>query len=115
MINPITRHSKARYIITSTDYLTRWVEAVVVQHCLIEIVDRFIFKNIITWFGCPRTLTSDQGGHFISSTIENITIEFLIQHHKSSPYHSQANGTMEVFNKILERVLMKVCCTNKED
>jgi hypothetical protein len=26
-INPTTKHSKARYIITATDYLTRWVEA----------------------------------------------------------------------------------------
>jgi hypothetical protein len=26
-INPTTKHSKARYIITTTDYLTHWVEA----------------------------------------------------------------------------------------
>jgi transposase InsO family protein len=39
----------------------------------------------------------------------------LIQHHKTSPYHPQANGTIEAFNKILERGLMKVCCANKED
>jgi len=29
-INPTTKHSKARYIITATNYLTRWVEVVVV-------------------------------------------------------------------------------------
>jgi transposase InsO family protein len=75
----------------------------------------FIFENIITWFGCPRSLTSDHGGHFISNTIENIMTEFLIQHHKSNPYHPQANGTVEVFNKIMERGLMKVCCANRED
>jgi hypothetical protein len=39
----------------------------------------------------------------------------LIQHHKSSPYHPQANGTVEAFNKILERGLTKVCCANQED
>jgi transposase InsO family protein len=60
-------------------------------------------------------LTSDQGDHFISSTIENITVEFLIQHHKIIPYHLQANGTVEAFNKILERGLTKVCWTNRED
>jgi hypothetical protein len=32
-INPPTKHSKARYIITTTDYLTHWVEAEVVQDC----------------------------------------------------------------------------------
>jgi hypothetical protein len=70
------------------------------------------FENIITRFGCPRSLTSDQGAHFISSTIATLTTEFLIQHHKSSPYHPQANGTVEAFNKILERGLTKVCCAN---
>jgi hypothetical protein len=39
----------------------------------------------------------------------------LIQHHKSIPYHLQSNGTIEAFNEILERGLMKVCCTNRED
>jgi transposase InsO family protein len=59
-------------------------------------------------------MTSDQGGHFISSTIANLTTEFLIQHHKSIPYHLQANGIVDLFNKILERGLTKVCCENRE-
>jgi hypothetical protein len=39
----------------------------------------------------------------------------MIQHHKSSPYHPQAKGTVEAFNKNLERGLTKVCCANRED
>jgi transposase InsO family protein len=66
-------------------------------------------------FGCPRSLTSDQGAHFISSTIATLKEYFLIQHHKSSPYHPQANGIVEAFNKIWERGLTKICCTNCED
>jgi transposase InsO family protein len=113
-INPKTNHSKARYIITATDYLTCWAEATTVQDCSTDIVSRFIFGNIITWFGYPGSLTSDRGGHFISSTIEKLTTKFLIQHHKSSPYHPKSNGIVEVFNKILERGLTKFCCTNRE-
>jgi hypothetical protein len=86
-INPIAKHSRARYIITATDYLNRWAEATVVQECSTDTVARFIFENIITHFGCPRSLTNNQGAHFISSTIATLTAEFLIQHHKSSPYH----------------------------
>jgi transposase InsO family protein len=105
----------SRYIITTTDYLTCWDEEEVLQDCSTDTTARFIFENIITRFGCPRSLTSDQGAHFISSTIENLTTEFLIQHHENIPYHPQANGSVEAFNNILERGLMKVCCTNKED
>jgi transposase InsO family protein len=92
-----------------------WVEAVIVQEYLTDTTARLIFENIIIRFGCPRSLTSDQRAHLISSTIENITTKFLIQHHKRIPYHPQANGTIEAFNKILERGLTKVCCTNRED
>jgi transposase InsO family protein len=114
-IKPTTRHSKARYIITATNYLTRWDEAKAVQACSTDTTPRFIFEIITTRFGCPRSLTSDQGGDFISHTIGNLTTEFLIQHHKSIPYHPQANGIVEAFNNILERGLTKVCCTNRED
>jgi transposase InsO family protein len=111
-INPTSKHSKERYIITAIDYLTRWVEAAAVQDCSTDTTSRFIFENIITRFGCPRSLTSDQGAHFISITIATLTAEFFIQHHKSSPYHPQANGIVEAFNKILEKGLTKVCCAN---
>jgi transposase InsO family protein len=81
---------------------------------LIDIAARFIFENIITRFGCPRSLTSDHGAHFISGTITKLTIEFFIQHHKSIPYRPQANDRVEAFKKILERGLTKVHCANME-
>jgi hypothetical protein len=77
-INPSDKHSKARYIITTIDYLTRWVEAEVVQDCSTDTTTHFIFENIITRFGFPQSLTSDQGAHFISDTIATLTREFLI-------------------------------------
>jgi hypothetical protein len=43
MINPITKHSKDRYIITTNDYLTHWVDATIVQDVSINTTARFIF------------------------------------------------------------------------
>jgi len=50
-INPTAKHSKARYIITTTEYLTCWEEATTVHDCLIDIATNFFFENIITPFG----------------------------------------------------------------
>jgi hypothetical protein len=71
--NPPTKHSKSRYIITATDYLTIWVEAKEVRDFSIDTTARFIFENVVTRFGCPRSLTSYQGSHFISNTIATLT------------------------------------------
>jgi hypothetical protein len=114
-INPPNKNSKDRYIINANDYLTRSVEVEEVQYFSTDTTARFIFENANTRFGCPRNLTSDQGTHFISSTIGALTTEFLIKHHKSNPYHPQDNGMVEAFNKIIERGLTKVCSTNWED
>ena len=58
-INPPGKRTGARYIITATHYLTRWVEAARVVDCTIATTTKFIFKNIVTWLGCPRLLMSD--------------------------------------------------------
>ena len=63
-INPPAKKSGARYIITTTEYLTHWAEAQPVKDCSVATTAKFIFDNILTRFGCPRILMSDQGSHF---------------------------------------------------
>ena len=63
------------------------------KDCNAEISTHFLFEHVVTRFGCPRILMSDQGTQFIHSTIEAMLEEFKIPHKKST-HHPQANGTM---------------------
>ena len=47
--------------------------------------------------------------------VKTLLDTFMVQNHKSSPYHPQANGTVEAFNKILEKGLTKICNAQQDD
>jgi hypothetical protein len=114
-INPPAKSSRESYIITTTKYLARWAEETPVRDCSVETTTHFLFEQVITRFGFPRILMSEQGTLFINNTIKVMTEEFEVYHQKSTPYHPQANGTVEAFNKILENALAKICNVNRDD
>ena len=104
-INPPGKRTGAWYIIIAIDYSTRWLEATPVGDCTATTTTRFLFDNIVTHFGFPRILMSDQGSHFINRTVNTLTEELQIQHKKSTQYHPQENGIVEAFSKVLENAL----------
>jgi hypothetical protein len=107
-INPPGKHTRERYIITATEYLTRWAKARVVKDYSATTAVHFIFDDIITRFGFLKILMRDQGTHFINRIVESLTEEFAVHYQKRTPYRPQANGIVEAFTKILETSLKKI-------
>ena len=64
-INPPRKRMGVRYIISVTNYLTRWAEATPVVDCTTVTAAKFIFENIVMRFGYHRVLMSNQGSHLL--------------------------------------------------
>jgi hypothetical protein len=65
-----------------------------VKDCSVEITTHFLFEDVVTRFGCPRFLMSNQRTHFINNTIQELLEEFEIHHNNNTPYHPQDNETI---------------------
>lgn len=55
-------------------------------------VANFLYDMIITKFGCPIELVSNQGSHFPNAVIHEMMEKHMILHLKSTIYYSQENG-----------------------
>ena len=53
-----------KFFITATDYFTKWVEAEPLATIKEKDVKKFVWKNVITRFGIPKALSSDNGTQF---------------------------------------------------
>ncbi|XP_059070389.1 uncharacterized protein LOC131860053 [Cryptomeria japonica] len=62
-----------------------------------------------------KVLKRYQGPQFTSELIAALVKEYEIRHRKSTPYHPQANGQVEVTNRELENILTKVVALHMHD
>ena len=96
-----------RYLIVGTDYFTKWVEVEPLANIRDMDAKKFIWKNIITRFGTPHTLISDNGLQFDNKTFRKYCCDFGITNRYSTPAYPQGNGQAEVMNKVIVNGLKK--------
>ena len=96
-----------KYLLVSTNYFTKWVEA----EPLVNIKDvdakRFVWKIIVTRFGVPHVLISDNGLQFDSKMFRKYCGELGIINRYSTPAYPQGNGQAEAVNKVIVSGLKK--------
>lgn len=106
------KQTENKYILVATDYCTKWVEAIALRDNKATSVAKFLYNNIMTRFGCPVELVSDQGVHILYKVIKLLTGKHMINHKGSSTYYPQANGLANSSNKILVKILKKTISDN---
>ncbi|RDX93415.1 gag-pol, partial [Mucuna pruriens] len=87
------------YILFVVDYVSRWVEAPATRTNDVKVVMDFLK------FGVPKALISDQGTHFCNRVMSSLLEKYGVLHRIAIPYHPQANGQAEVFNREIKKTL----------
>ena len=64
-------------------------------------MENFVKHNIISIFGIPQVIISDNGRQFDTPVFRDFCFNYRISNHYSSLEHPHANGQAEVTNRII--------------
>jgi hypothetical protein len=79
-IKPARRYTRNKYILVGTDYATKWVEARALKINITTVIIKFLYECILTKFGCPLNVVTNQGIHFINDAIKYLIDHFMMKH-----------------------------------
>uniref|UniRef100_A0A2N9E3P2 RNA-directed DNA polymerase n=1 Tax=Fagus sylvatica TaxID=28930 RepID=A0A2N9E3P2_FAGSY len=94
--------------LSATEYFTKWVEAIPLRKATGAAVANFIREHIITRFGIPYKLITDNGTPFINKDVREVLEHYRVKHRRSTPYYPQGNGQAKATNRMLLRILSKM-------
>ncbi|RVW70695.1 Pro-Pol polyprotein [Vitis vinifera] len=103
------------YILVGVDYVSKWVEAIPCKQNDHRVVLKFLKENIFSRFGVPMAIISDGGAHFCNKPFEALLSKYGVKHKVATPYHPQTSGQVELANREIKNILMKVVNSNRKD
>ncbi len=101
-----------RFLLTCVCLATRWPEAVFLRSITAKAVAESLWL-IFSRTSVPEML-SDQGGQFCGKVVSELCRMLGIERVRTSPYHTQTNGTVERFHGTLKSILGKCVDEGKD-
>jgi len=114
-IGPFPSSYSNEYILMAMDYVTKWVEAIAIQHAYANTVICFLKKSIFSRFGTSRVLISDGGSHFYNVQLKKVLQHYSVRHKLASSYHPQTNWQAEVSDREVKKILKKTISQSRKD
>ena len=111
---PETKASN-KYILVVADYFTKWTEAFPMPNMEAATVARLLVEEVVTRFGVPQVIHSDQGRQFESNLFKELCSLLGIPKARTTPYHPQSDGMVERFNQTLDNMLSAHVTDNHRD
>ena len=102
---PETDEFKFKYIFTCIDAFSKFITLCPIRNMKATTIATTFIDNILTKFGTPVTVVSDNGKQFVSSIFKQLSKLFGFEHRLITPYNPQANGVIERINRTIVNML----------
>ena len=103
------------YILLAVYYVSKWVEVITSPRNDGNTVVGFIQRNILSKFGAPRTIISDEGSHFSNKLFAKLMSRYEVRHVMCLAYHPQSNEQAEISNREIKNILEKTVNASRKD
>nr|KYP73559.1 Transposon Ty3-I Gag-Pol polyprotein [Cajanus cajan] len=98
---------QVKVLLVAVDYFTKWIEAKPLACISATNVQKFVWKSLVTRFGIPYAIVSDNGLQFTDKKFNTFLENLGIRHRFTSVEHPQSNGQAEAANKVILTELKK--------
>ncbi|XP_057299437.1 uncharacterized protein K02A2.6-like [Hydractinia symbiolongicarpus] len=101
------------HLLVCIDYYSRYPEVEIIrQITAANIVDKL--RKMFCRYGAPEIIVTNNGPQFRSNTdFATLMKEFGVEHRKVTPYHPEANGEVERFNRNLKKTIQAAIAENQ--
>ncbi len=103
------------YILITTNYATKWVEAKTLRTNTTIFTSKFLYDHILIRFGYSLIIVTNQGTHFINNVIHYLIDHFILKHISYIVYYPQGSGQIKSINKVFCTLFTKLMNENRKD
>ena len=100
------------YVLVMVCQFSKWVEFVALPDQKADTVASALIDAMITRFGCPKMLFSDQGSNFCGSVFQELCERLGIEKKRTTAYRAAANGQAERVNSVLGQAIRSIINAN---
>jgi hypothetical protein len=106
LMGPLPVSSGYTYCLMAVDRFTHWPEFIPITDITADTVARALLTSWISRFGCPQTITMDQGWQFKSQLFKSLAKMCGIQPSQTAAHHPATNRLVERFHRTLKAAIM---------
>ena len=111
---PPRSDAKNKYLLIAMDYYLKWLEGYPLPNKEARTLADALLNGLLSCFGMPLKLHSDQGRNF-GSTLFHVCEISGIRITRTTPLDPQSDGMVECYNKAIEDKLSAFVSTNQRD